>query len=185
MFSSLHISSSFKNEMFKRVIRDDGVEVYIANQPRTYICVTPFHFSHVTSTLKLIFYIYLKCSAEKVKEKKFDFNCVMIVEHCWMLFLLLSVFVVVVKFACCANSFHFSKWKSSVTPIFGIGKTFKFEYNGWLEKGTKRKRKYQNGHSTISGERGLCCFWFLFLARKGNERKRLAEKETCHMVDFC
>ena len=73
-----------------------------------------------------------------------------------------------VEFACCANSFHFSKWKSSVTPIFGIGKTFKFEYNGWVEKGDEEEEKISKwAFGNFGWKRFMLFLLFLF----GYERK--------------
>lgn len=170
LFFSLPISSSFKNEMFKRVIRDDGVEVYIANQPRTYNTYMCYTISFLSRNIDLEFnflYLFKMFRRKSKREKKIRFQ---LCDDRWVV-----VFTFFhrcrrrfVEFACCANSFHFSKWKSSVTPIFGIGKTFKFEYNGWLEKGDEEEEKISKWAFGNFGWKRFMLFLLFFF---GYERK--------------
>lgn len=117
------------------------------------------------------FHIYLKCSAEKSKEKKtnFDFNCVIV--ECSVP---ASHDVVVFSFPSSPNlhfAFALFREKSSVTPIFGIGEI----WIKWL-KG-KRGREGRENRWAISGERGFASMLFTVVVFYS------AAKKTCHMVE--
>lgn len=111
----------------------------------TYMCYTISFLSRNIDLEINFFHIYLKCSAEKVKEKnEFRFQ---LCDDRLVLYVLYDDVL-----------FYFFRRrllgeKSSVTPILAFANLNKMD-----GKGSERKRK-SLGISAISGERGSCCFW--------------------------